>query len=318
MKVLVPLNHIEHIKDYIEHGAGEFYIGFYDANWTAAFGEYADINRMSGFKEIANPYSIEEVLQVIEKVKAYNAPLYVAFNSSMYSREQLVYIKAYLQLLKQVKVDGVIVSTMELVYMASSLGIPSVISTIAGVYNEDIARFYYGLGAKRIILPRDLSIQEILSIMEAVPQVEYEVFMMRNGCAFSDGNCLGFHRKEKCSICRSIANADQELYLRKDDFNSTHAMELNHMLYNDHFHMFACGLCAIYDFVCKNVSACKIVGRSDEWQAVCADIYWVKENVEIAKKCSSREEYLEKMIFPEDRGVMCKMGLSCYYPEVRF
>ena len=28
--------------------------------------------------------------------------------------------------------------------------------------------------------------------------------------------------------------------------------------------------------------------------------------------------YLDKMIFPENRSIMCTNGMSCYYPEIRF
>ena len=41
-------------------------------------------------------------------------------------------------------------------------------------------------------------------------------------------------------------------------------------------------------------------------------------NVNIAKQCKSEEEYLEKMKFPSKNMIMCKMGMSCYYPEMRF
>ena len=63
--------HHESEKDlaYIAAGAGEFYIGFYDNAWWERFGEYADINRMSGFKKDANPYSLEEVGEIIKNVK---------------------------------------------------------------------------------------------------------------------------------------------------------------------------------------------------------------------------------------------------------
>ena len=66
------------------------------------------------------------------------------------------------------------------------------------------------------------------------------------------------------------------------------------------------------------ITAGKIVGRSDEWQNICEDIRLIKQNVEIAKQCQSEEEYLDKMIFPNGHEIMCKMGLSCYYPEIRF
>ena len=44
MNILVPLNNIEFLKDYINAGAGEFYMGFYDEEWNKNFGNYSDIN----------------------------------------------------------------------------------------------------------------------------------------------------------------------------------------------------------------------------------------------------------------------------------
>lgn len=318
MKVLAPLNNLEHIDDYMEAGAGEFYIGFFDKEWSDTFGDFADINRMSGFKEISNPYDLDTVLQIVKAIKAKGKEVYITFNSSIYSDEQLVFMKRYFERVKEAGVDGVIVSCIEQVILAREIGVPSVISTISGVYNKDIAIFYQEKGTKRIILPRDLAIAEIEAIKKAAPEAEYEIFMMRNGCSFSDSNCLGLHRKERCSICSSIKHAGKELRLKNNDFHSKNTAELNDMIYNNSFHNYACGLCGIYDFVEMGIAACKIVGRSDEWQYICKDIKIIKDNIDLAKRCGSKEEYLDQMHFPEDRVMMCKLGLSCYYPEVRF
>nr|WP_302596764.1 U32 family peptidase [uncultured Cellulosilyticum sp.] len=318
MRALVPLNNVEHVDDYIRCGAGEFYMGFHDEAWRKAFGEFADINRMSGYKQASNPHTFEEVLQIVKDIKAKGKLIYVTFNSSMYSEEQYKFLREYMERLKEVGIDGVIVSSIELVCLAKAVGVPSVVSTIAGVYNREIAKFYAERGAKRIILPRDLSTEEIEQIVKAVPEVEYEVFMMRNGCAFSDANCLGMHRSEMCSICGSLMNADIEMLMQKQDFHTQNAVELNDTLYTKSFHKFACGLCSIYRFVKLGITAGKIVGRSDEWQNICRDIEYMKDNINIAERCDSEKEYLEKMILPEERNVMCKLGLSCYYPEIRY
>lgn len=317
MNVLVPLNNLSHLSDYIEAGASEFYIGFYDKTWRERFGKYAELNRLSGYED-ANPYDFQEVLSIIPSIKQQEKSIYVTFNSSIYSQEQLSAIKEYFLKLKEVNVDGVIISNMELVRLAKECRINCVASTICGIYNSDIAREYVKVGARRLILPRDLALEEIMAIAKKVPEAEYEVFMMRNGCSFSDANCLGFHRSETCAICGSLAKAKHNLHLKNSDFNSRNKAELNDDLYTENFHQYACGLCSIYDFVRSNIQAAKIVGRSDDWEYVCKDIRYVYENEKIARECTSREEYLEKMIFPEDRHKMCKLGLSCYYPEVRF
>lgn len=318
MRALVPLNNKEHIDDYIAAGAGEFYIGFYDEKWHERFGEYADINRLTGFKKDANPYNFEEMCEIIQLVKQKGKLIYVTFNATLYSCEQLKVIEDYMKALKVVNVDGVIVSCNELVTIAVKVGLNAVISTIAGIYNSDIVKFYKDLGAKRVILPRDLSIDEIQQITDKVPDIEYEIFMMRNGCRYSDGHCLGFHRSEMPSICSFIGRASRNVVIEEESFKNRHDAELNDMLYTQSFHNNACGLCSIYRFVKMGITAGKIVGRSDEWQFICRDIAAIRDNVEIAKACQSEAEYLEKMLMPEAQATQCKLGLNCYYPEVRF
>ena len=318
MRILVPLNNMDLVDKYIEAGAEEFYIGFADSKWEETFGDFADINRMSGFKKNANQYNLDQVIDIIHQVKQKGKFIYITFNSSIYSDEQFEYIRGYMKRLKNTPVDGVIVSCIELVHLAVEEGLFAVVSTIAGVYNTDIAKFYYDHGAGRIILPRDLQMDEIEEIVTQVPEAEYEVFLMRNGCPFSDANCLGMHRNEMCSICSSLKNSDKGIVMEDQSFDEKHAVELNSIIYNYNFHNFACGLCSIYRFMKLNITAGKIVGRTDEWENICKDIAYVKENIEIAKSCSSEEEYLEKMKFSADSTAMCKMGMSCYYPEIRF
>lgn len=318
LKILVPLNNKEYLDKYIESGAGEFYVGFYDKEWEKTFGEYSDINRLSGYKELANQYTFDEILDLIKLVKSKDKSIFITFNASIYSDEELQYIKGYMERLKHTLVDGVIVSTIELVNIAKEVGIFSVISTIAGIYNSDMVDFYKENGAGRVILPRDLTLEEIESIVKNDEKMEYEVFIMRNGCVFSDAHCLGFHRKERCSICADIKNAQENIYMEEEGFIGRHNIELTNDIYNRYFHSFACGLCAIYDFVKMNISACKIVGRTDDCKSVCEDIALISKNINIAKDCKNRDEYLEKMIFPENKTLVCRLGLSCYYPELRF
>lgn len=318
MKVLVPLNQKENLERYISCGAGEFYLGFYDNSWRVIFGEYGDINRLTGFKEAANPHCFEEVINIIKENKGREQKIFITFNSSLYSSEQLLFIERYMQQLKEVDCDGVIVSCIELVELAKKIGLYCVISTIAGVYNRDIARFYIEHGANRIILPRDLSVDEIETIVQAQPSIDYEVFIMRNGCAYSDSNCLGMHRRELSSVCSTLCRSQHDIFLEEDNFRNRHDAELNNHVFCNDFHNITCGVCSIYRFVKMGIAAGKIVGRSDDLENICNDIQLVKQNVEIAKECNSQEEYLERMVFPRGREDICKMGLSCYYPEMRF
>ena len=68
--------------------------------------------------------------------------------------------------------------------------------------------------------------------------------------------------------------------------------------------------------VSAGVSACKVVGRLDNHNRVLEDIRLVKDNLNIAMSCKTREEYFEKVIIPNNYKEYCA-SYSCYYPDVR-
>lgn len=317
-KILVPLNDKHCLKPFINAGADEFYIGFYDDAWLD-MGKFAEINRMSGFREHANRYNFEEMLDVIGMVKEMGKDIYVTLNSPSYSQQQLLRLEKYMSRISQAGANGVIVSTPEMVQMAKRHGMHAVASTMCGIYNRDIASLYRKIGCERIILPRDVSLSEIQSITENTPNTEFEVFIMRNGCHFSDSFCLGFHRPERGVFCAMLNNNVSHIYTSNSGFKMEHDMELNNWLYKQIFHLkAACGMCALYQFENMGIKAYKIVGRADDSMGVLNDIRIIKNNINIANSCSSEEEYLKNMIRVPNSYEACKLGLGCYYPEVRF
>lgn len=319
MKILVPLNRREDILPFREAGADELYLGFYDDAWEEKFGIYADINRMSGFGENANRYSFAELCGIIKEIRAANMDAFVTMNANVYHSEALLWIERhYLPALAEAGAKGVIVSTEQIAGIAVKYGLQAVASTMLGLYNSDIIRYYKSLGITRMIVPRDLSLQEIASIHENNPDVELEAFFMRNGCVFSDSYCLGVHRKACSSTCISLKELAKEIFSDSDDFYVRHEIELNDMLYNNYFHYESCGMCALYRMHQAGVASLKIVGRADTPHSVADDIRLTKENLEIMASCSDEKEYLDRTIFPRNSYTQCKLGLSCYYPEIRF
>ena len=160
MNILVPLNDIAHLGEFLDAGATEFYIGFYDRAWEERFGTYSDINRLSGFRQSANRYSFEELVdelsQLSKTVLSERVSIYVTLNASAYSKEQMEELRSYVERLKQCGIRGIIVSNLELTMLAKEVGVPSVISTIAGVYNAETVKIYQEFGATRVIRPRDV------------------------------------------------------------------------------------------------------------------------------------------------------------------
>lgn len=319
MKIMVPINNIEYVKLYSEAGADEFYLGFHDEEWTECFGCNSEINRMSGFGMHANRYNIHEAIELIREIHKYGKSAFVTINASSYSNEEIKYIDSFLEKLSEVNPDGIIISGLALLPSVEKYHLKPVMSTMAGIYNTDILNFYYNSGIKRVILPRDLTLKEITDIMDNNKNVEYELFLMRNGCFFSDSQCLGAHKADRISTCGTV-RSDTYKHICDDvsDFETTRAFDELHHASCKEWHKFACGLCALYRFYKLGVEALKIVGRADRAESVCKDIELAKHNIAIAVECSDEKEYLKKMEFPKPNLSVCAGGLSCYYPEIRF
>lgn len=319
MKVLVPLNDAVYMEKLVEAGADELYLGFYDERWFDKFGEYADINRMSGFRRNANRYDFDQMISLAKRIKSLGGSAFVTMNANCYSAAQIAYMQEfYFPALKEAQVDGLIVSELPLAKAAFEAGIPTVASTMCAIYNEDIAACYYNAGMRRFILPRDLSLDEIASICQAYDDVEYEVFFMRNGCVLSDCYCLGMHRKECGSTCGFLRSHGKQFVTETKSFWEKQDIDGNDYWYNVHFHHDACGMCALYRMKEMGIRSLKIVGRADRPDSVYEDIRLTKHNLAIAEECSSEEEYLNRMEMPARAQKKCLWGFSCYYPEVRF
>ena len=316
MEILAPYNS-NNIEPYVNAGASEFYLGFFDDQWYEDFGRFGDLNRMSGFKRFANSLTFDEMLAQIDIIKSKGKKAYVTMNAQHYSDIQLQSINKFMPKLKEHSCDGIITSTPEMVQLTYCYGLNSVASTMCAVYNTRTACFFRDLGCKRIILPRDLSIREIESIVNNTDHVEFELFAMRNGCVFSDSFCLGVH--QNCgSLCGSLRLGVNHIVSQEYDFMERHNIELTDDLYRKHYKHFACSLCALYRFKELGISALKVVGRADAAEFLLYDIALLYENIKVAQECKSEEEYLRRMILPKYSYNACKCGFSCYYPEVRF
>ena len=316
MNILTPLNDVAVAAQLRELGADEFYLGFYDRAWTRRFGERADVNRMSGFGRRANRYSFEECCAVVEALR--DTPIYVTLNAAHYTAEQIAVQHVYLRELASVGAAGAIVSTPAQVVVACEEGLPAIASTMCGVYSAATARHYAELGASRVILPRDLALRDIEAIVRGVPGVEFEAFLMRNGCIFSDSSCLGLHTPLHGSTCGAVRTCEREVLLAREGFAVRREAELADHLYSGAFHYNACGLCAIWRLMRLDVASAKVVGRADGLEGLARDVGLVRRNRAIAAACETEADYLRRMELPPNARDLCRLGFSCYYPEVRW
>lgn len=106
--------------------------------------------------------------------------------------EDMVGIEDYLKYLDEIGVDALIISDPGIFSIAKELtDIDLHVSTQASVTNSATVNFWYNMGAKRVILARELSLDEIIEIRHNTPKdLEIEVFVHGAMCISYSGRCL--------------------------------------------------------------------------------------------------------------------------------
>ncbi len=102
-------------------------------------------------------------------------------------------LPAYLRFLNEVRPDALIVADLGVIALAKRYApdIPLHVSTQLGVVNYETARVLYEMGAKRVVLARELSLPEIATIREKTPPaLELEAFVHGAMCMSVSGRCV--------------------------------------------------------------------------------------------------------------------------------
>jgi putative protease len=172
-EVLAPAGDFEKLKTAIHYGADAVYIGE---------------SRFS-LRGKAGNFQGDELKAAVDYVHNVRAKAYVTANIFPHNRD-LQAISEHIMLLKDVKPDGVIISDpgVFMMFKRSAPEIPLHISTQANITNAESAKFWEDMGAKRLVLSRELSVDEIKEIRDRV-SVELEVFVHGSICMSYSGRC---------------------------------------------------------------------------------------------------------------------------------
>ncbi len=129
---------------------------------------------------------------------------YMTVNSVLYNNE-IKRVEKVLKRAKEAGVDAVIVWDPAAIDAAKRVGIDFFISTQANVSNWKTAQFYKDLGAKRVILSREMSLSQVEETKKRV-DVEIETFIHGAMCIAISGRCLLSGYYEDSSANRGACN----------------------------------------------------------------------------------------------------------------
>jgi putative protease len=114
--------------------------------------------------------------------------VYLTTNILIYDNE-LDFLREIIEKSKEAGVDAVIVHDLAAIQIAKEVDIPFHISTQCNVSNSLSAEFYEKLGAERIILARELSLEKIKEIKRNLVRTEIETFIHGAMCTSISGRC---------------------------------------------------------------------------------------------------------------------------------
>ena len=194
LELLAPAKNLECGIAAIDHGADAVYIG------AQKFGARVD-----------------DIRQLCTYAHQFAAKVYVTVNTIIYDNELKDTERLILEL-QEAGVDAILIQDMGLLQLSilnSKFSIPLHASTQTDNRTVEKVRWLAGLGFKRVVLARELSVEEIAEIHAQVPDVELEVFVHGALCVSYSGQCYAsqycFGRSANRGACAQVCRMKFDL-----------------------------------------------------------------------------------------------------------
>ncbi|HEY8463466.1 MAG TPA: U32 family peptidase [Bacillota bacterium] len=174
-ELLIPAGNLEKLRTAILYGADAVYVGVPGLSLRAAQAELSLAELELGIAEAHRA-----------GVKVYGAVNIFARNSD------LPKITEAIAQLAALKIDALIVSDPGAVQLIRKVApqLPLHLSTQANTTNNEAVRFWLAQGIRRVVLARELNLEEITEIARAVPEMELELFIHGAMCIAYSGRCF--------------------------------------------------------------------------------------------------------------------------------
>ena len=176
IELLAPAGDMERLEMAVAYGADAVYLA------GTAF----------GMRSFAGNFTPEELKRAVDLCHKKGVRVHVTCNT-MPRNDEVARLPEWLTYLAQVGVDAVILADVGVMALAGKYA-PHVqrhISTQASIVNYETARAWHDLGADRVILARELSLDEIREIRaKTPPELELEAFAHGAMCVSYSGRCL--------------------------------------------------------------------------------------------------------------------------------
>ena len=176
IELLAPAGDMERLRMAVAYGADAVYLAGSDF----------------GMRAFAGNFDQKGLREAVELCHSWGVRVHVTCNT-MPRCDEVDRLPEWLEYLDSVGVDAAIIADLGVFRMAQKYAphLQLHISTQAGVTNHAVAQAWYDLGASRVILARELSLEEIRTIRAKTPkELEIEAFVHGAMCVSYSGRCL--------------------------------------------------------------------------------------------------------------------------------
>ena len=175
-ELLAPAGDFERLRMAVAYGADAVYLAGSDF----------------GMRAFAGNFTPEDLEQAVALCREKGVAVHVTCNT-MARNEEMDRLPAFMELLESLRVDAVIAADLG-VFRTAQKYAPHVkihMSTQAGVANYQSACMWHELGASRVILARELSLNEVRELRSRTPrELEVETFVHGAMCVSYSGRCV--------------------------------------------------------------------------------------------------------------------------------
>ncbi len=175
-EVLAPAGDMEKLRFAVAYGADAVYLA----------------GKAYGMRSASDNFSLEEMGEAIVYCHARGVKVYVTVNT-LPRDDEMKRLPEYLSALDEMGADGLILADLGVMALAKQYAphCPIHISTQTSIVNAQAACMWHALGAKRIVLARELSLEEIACIRRNTPpELEIEAFVHGAMCMAYSGRCM--------------------------------------------------------------------------------------------------------------------------------
>lgn len=176
IELLSPAGDFERLCAAMDYGADAVYLG----------------RKSFGMRAGTQNFTYEELKSAVNLAHSRNVRVYLTCNTLPHN-DEIPSFQAFIEEASDCGVDALIVSDLGLLMMIKQYA-PDLeihISTQAGVVNYASANALYNMGAKRVVLARELSLEEIAEIRAKTPhELDIEAFVHGAMCVSFSGRCL--------------------------------------------------------------------------------------------------------------------------------